>query len=244
MNTHRKFSRNAASSRAIPVWKLIQAVRDDPFIPIDWGKNKPGMQAGEQLESRQQQAAKAVWLEAIDNAIATAIELNSLELHKEKANRVLEPYSYTTQIISSTSWGNFFYQRISCHAQPEMRHIAELMKAARDASTPTKLSLGGVHLPYITADDSSLYDDLDLVKLSVARCARVSYLTHDGVRDVKKDIELHDRLIEDKHWSPFEHVATATPFPGYGGNFGDGWFQYRKTFEEEYIKDTETQGAY
>ena len=35
-NTHRLFSRNSASSRAIPFKKMVQSVLENPFIPIAW----------------------------------------------------------------------------------------------------------------------------------------------------------------------------------------------------------------
>ena len=91
-------------------------------------------------------------------------------------------------------------------------------------------------MPLIQDDELSLPDD-ERCKISVARCARVSYLTHDGKRDYAKDLELYDRLLDggaNGHWSPFEHVATpAADAAERSGNFV-GWEQFRKRFPQEH----------
>jgi thymidylate synthase ThyX len=236
-NTHRAFSRNAASSRAIPIKKVIAAVRSDPAFPVFWGKNQSGMAARRQIETAAQDRAQREWQRALDNALETAERLagSDIDLHKQLVNRILEPFAWITVIVSATEWANFFTQRCHPDAQPEIHHIARAMLDAYRASTPNEVPLGGWHLPLVLPDERTL-DSLTLRKLSVARCARVSYLTHDNVRDVAKDLELYDKLMSggaNGHWSPTEHVATPLDDPReMCANFR-GWKQYRKLFSAE-----------
>ncbi|HEY0798019.1 MAG TPA: FAD-dependent thymidylate synthase [Candidatus Baltobacteraceae bacterium] len=241
MMTHRVFSRNAASSRAIPVKKMIAAVRDDPAMPIWWGKNQSGMAARTEIDAPAQVLAQNEWRAALDNALATAERLSSseIDLHKQLVNRILEPFAWITVIITSTQWSNFFTQRCHPDAQPEIKKIADLLLSAYHASVPRLVLLGDWHTPLIQGDERQL-DAAVRCKLSVARCARVSYLTHEGTRDAAKDIELYDRLLEggaNGHWSPFEHVATPFEHPEmHSGNF-IGWKQYRKRFANENVTE-------
>jgi thymidylate synthase ThyX len=229
-NTHRVFSRNTASSRAIPVKKMIEKVLTDPVFPLDWGKNKAGMSADECLDARAALSAEFCWKRAIENAVVEADYLTDLGVHKQVVNRLLEPFSWTTTIITSTEWENFFSLRCNKNAQPEMQHIAEMLRDVYRHSTPT---LSEYHFPMLQEDEWS-DGTLSLAKqaaLSTARCARVSYLTHEGKRDHEKDLELHDRLIKDQHNSPLEHVARSmTDMELWNGptrgNFY-GWHQYR-----------------
>ncbi len=236
MNTHRMFSRNYASSRAIPVSRRIEMVRQDPVIPMAFGKNRPGMQATEEADDPK--AAESVWVNAIQDAIYWAKELADLGVHKQLANRILEPFTYVTGIITATSWGNFFALRCHPDAQPEMRHIAEMMRDAYYASTPEAKAWGQWHVPLVDFPGQPNVDltDNEAVRCSVARCARVSYNNHDGTApDVLKDLELHDRLLASGHMSPFEHQARPSRF--FSGNFFSGnfygWEQYRKTLPGE-----------
>jgi thymidylate synthase ThyX len=238
MMTHRVFSRNAASSRAVPIKKMIAAVREEPAMPIFWGKNQSGMAAREEIVGEARERAEIAWRRALDNALETAKLLSSSEinLHKQLVNRIIEPFAWITVIITATEWANFFTQRCHSDAQPEIRHIAELMLGAYRASVPRAVGIGEWHLPLIQDDERSLGPEL-LCKLSVARCARVSYLTHEGKRDRQKDIELYERLLgggANGHWSPFEHVAT--PLTGEDAVCGNvrGWKQFRKLFVEEH----------
>lgn len=207
-NTHRAFSRNSASSRAIPVEKQIGKILGDPAWPIEYGSNQPGMQAGEQIPDRDKIIADQIWDEAKQAAIDYALQLNALGVHKQIVNRLIEPFMWHTVIVSSTEWENFFSQRCSPLAQPEIRKVAEAIREAYRQSDPKMLSASQWHTPYIQVEEKDLELD-DRKKISAARCARVSYLTHDGVRDIEKDLELFDRLVsaDPPHWSPLEHVA-------------------------------------
>jgi thymidylate synthase ThyX len=254
-NTHRVFSRNSASSRAIPVKKNIKMVREDPFIPETFAQNKKGMQGDDPLAGWKTLAAKAVWHGAKWAAIGSASLLERLELHKALANRILEPFKWHTIIVTATEWDNFWALRTDPNAQYEIRKPAQMMKALYDASDPWPLQYGDWHLPLVGVEDHlSRLGDWDYwKKVSVGRCARVSYLTHDGRRDPDKDVQLHDMLKSNGHLSPFEHVATPlcsnrdhaidnylgalhvgheAPHGEWSGNFR-GWHQYRKDIPNE-----------
>lgn len=231
-NTHRNFSRNFSSSRAIPIAKILDQVRNDPAIPVEWGKNQAGMQAREHLSEDDQIKAKFLWFVARDEACNTAQLMNDLGLHKQIVNRILEPFQWVHGIVTSTEWDNFFALRDHSDAQPEIRELAKMMKAAYNASKPKKLQLGQWHLPYITEDDRHLTVD-NQKKVSAARCCRVSYMKHDGFRaSLEEDIQLHDRLVtaNPPHMSPVEHQCQCSDGCGWSGNFRQ-WLQYRKELE-------------
>jgi thymidylate synthase ThyX len=228
--THRLFSRNSASSRAIPIKKMIEAVLIDPVIPVEFGKNQSGMQSKVLLQGLELDHARNTWLSARLGAISQVQQLDQIGVHKQLANRILEPWMWITVIVSATEWANFF--RLRCHedAQPEIRFIANMAKELYDSSTPRELDRGQWHMPY--ADDvTHLYTE-NRLKIATGRIARVSYLTHEGKRDITADIELHDRLINSKHWSPFEHCAQVN-LAYMPSNFSAPWLQYRKLFMNE-----------
>ncbi len=229
-NTHRMFSRNASSSRAIPTTRLMQQLREDPVVPVEWGRNKSGMQAHELLDADSAAVAAAEWLRARDAALEHAEALRATGVHKQIVNRVLEPWMWASVIVSSTTYDNFFALRCHADAQPEIKRIADLMREAFGASTPTPRAAGEWHLPFVGPDD----EDLPIEQrkhVSVARCARVSYVTHVGTRDVDADLQLHQRLLDAGHWSPFEHVAVAASDATRFNNFS-GWQAYRHQMEQ------------
>jgi thymidylate synthase ThyX len=262
MMTHRAFSRNASSSRAIPVKKQIQMVVDNPAIPLAFTKNKPGMQGGEALDEAAHFLAVGAWLTARDQAVKQAKALADLEVHKQYANRVLEPFAHITVVCTATDFDNFFALRCHEMAQPEIHELADKMYAAYSSNTPKKLANGEWHLPFVSEIDAALLlsNDLtahrlenfdesvfprqeeQLLKMSVARCARVSYLNHEGKRpSLAEDLQLYDRLVGSApiHASPAEHQAMAVADPNIrSGNFR-GWVQYRKTLPNENIEKFE-----
>jgi hypothetical protein len=238
-NTHRVFSRNSASSRAIPVEKQLARVKDDPSNPISWPCEQPGMQGGVELEGEDLEDAQRLWNDV--RMTTLALLEGYLEdhpekehrLHKSVLNRVLEPFMWHTVIVSATSFDNFFDLRCNPMAQPEIHLAADQMRDAYNRSRPTELRLGQWHLPYIHAEDYRNADLSVLKQVSAARCARVSYLTHDGRRDYEADLQLFARLTtaSPAHASPLEHVATPCECAmTYGkqhfGNF-DGFDQLR-----------------
>lgn len=209
-NTHRVFSRNSASSRAIPALKQIERVLEDPAIPVSWPAEQKGMQGGEELDEGSILAARNVWLRARESAVLDAKSLVRTGLHKSVVNRILEPFMHHTVVVTSTAWENWFALRANPMAQPEIRIAAAMMQAAYAANTPTLIGNNQWHLPYIQGEEYSQHDTQTLVQISSARCARVSYLTQSGVRDHQEDINLYKRLTgaSPMHASPLEHVAT------------------------------------
>ncbi len=228
-NTHRSFSRNSASSRAVPTAKLIERVENDPVVPLEWGRNRAGMSACETLAEEDAQAARGEWLRARDDAAAHARRLLELKVHKQELNRILEPFLWHTVVVTATEWTNFFALRCAENAQPEIRQPALLMREAMARSTPRIVPQGDWHTPLLQ-DDERLLDVETRKRVSAARCARVSYLTHEGTREIEKDLELYERLRSDRHLSPFEHVATPGEDRAFHANFR-GWIQMRAEIE-------------
>jgi thymidylate synthase ThyX len=246
--THRVFSRNASSSRAIPVAKLATAALADMVKPVRWGLNQPGMQAGEQnLTGEALDKANAVWERMARACAKGSAELAELGLHKQWANRPLEWFSNIEVVLTATDWNNFFELRAHPDAQPEIHLLANLMFDAMDKSNPTVRKYGEWHLPYISQEEREKFKTSDLVRFSAARCARVSYLTHDKkVPSPEKDLQLFEALVGSKplHASPTEHQGTPDSLwgvedgvedwdkPKLGGNFR-GWTQFRKLLERD-----------
>ena len=208
---------------------MIERVLQNPAMPVEWGLNRPGMSASEALTPEQAEEARAEWLRARDSAVKHVRNLQKFNVHKQVINRILEPFMWHTVIVTATEWDNFYSLRCAPNAQPEIRVAAELMRDAMNASRPRIVDLGDWHLPLVQDDERDLPIE-QLMKVSAARCARVSYLTHDGKRDIAKDIELCERLLSDRHLSPFEHVATPSDDADFHANFR-GWIQMRAGVE-------------
>ena len=256
--THRVFSRNAASSRAVPTKKKIERIRQDMAMPVEWGVNQKGMQAAGPLPPEEAALAERLWREAGAQALEHAeymigvrchqcgwvfaeadrgketftcscSETVKLDLHKQVANRIIEPWDHITVVLSTTKLANHRKLRTEIDKQtgrplpdPTYFELATKMHAAADASTPYKVLLHDWHLPYVYRDTlidgvtirdmsdedaDAINGDLSVAKkVSVGRCARVSYL-RQGQGDIEENIKLHDRLLVG-HWAPFEHVAT------------------------------------
>lgn len=246
VNTHRSLSKSSGSSRAIPLARTIEAVLTDPAIPVSFPRERAGMQGGAELPIRA--TAEEHWRNAANEAVEHARRLGDLGVHKSVANRLLEPFLWQTAIVTATDWANFWALRLNPLAQPEFHALANAMKAAYDASTPRPLAFGAWHLPYVTGYD---HDEIAghfaplfgsrwvraAQEISAARCARVSYLTHDGQREWRKDLALFHRLKYPGegaiHAGPLEHVCTPVGQTSQEpGNFG-GWQQFRHMVEAE-----------
>lgn len=235
--THRVFSRNASSSRAIPVATLIERVEDTPAMPMSWGRNQRGMQASEEFPESSHQALNGAWLAARDAAVYHAKRLSAMGIHKQIVNRVLEPFAHITVVITGTEWDNFYNLRCHDAAQPEIQALASHIRMAQEASIPVRPSglIGGWHLPYILAEEARQWPVGALLMYSVARCARVSYTNHGTNKiDYEKDAILHDTLVQDGHMSPFEHQARFAIGGATNSNFR-GWVQYRKLIHGEAV---------
>lgn len=236
--THRVFSRNAMSSRAIPVEKVLEQVRTNPAKPSHWGANQKGMQAASEVVDTA--GAQQLWLTAARRAADMAEEMSATGLHKQVVNRILEPFQWMRTIVTATEWDNFFHLRDHPDAQPEFRELAVAMREAMVDSKPVNRGRPGYssdpnawHLPYVYPGERDYYLAAVLPKISAARCARVSYLTHEGKKPrVDEDLELFDRLVgsDPQHASPVEHQAyPAAEKDASSGNFR-GWVQYRQVW--------------
>lgn len=225
--THRLFSRNVSSSRAIPVIKTIEHIKETPVVPEKWGLNRKGMFSVEELDARTSAEATGVWLAAMDAAIEFAEKLSDLGVHKQHANRLLEPFMHVKTILTATDFENFFAQRLAHDAQPEIQELARKMCAALEETRPTVVDPGSWHIPMLLESEQEL-PLKDQLKVSAARCARVSYRGYDTheVSMLGNDIELAQRLRDDAHMSPFEHQAVALAGGHRVANYR-GWMQYR-----------------
>ena len=238
--THRVFSRNASSSRAIPVAKIIEQVRNEPAGPVHWGTNKPGMQAGEELTGTELTIATDEWNRAAKMSAMYAENMMDMGLHKQVANRGMEPYQWMNVVVTSSYWANFFALRTDGDADPTIQFLADLAYKAYNESTPEQLHHEhGIHAPFTTEVEKNEFTRTDLCKISAARCARTSYNNHDGTDpDFKKDLNLYDMLMGGnlKHSSPTEHQAwpKGSVYPeGLNGNLSPDWVQFRKTIRGE-----------
>lgn len=237
-NTHRMLSRNSASSRAIPVEKMLERVKNNPFIPDSWPANGKGMQPAGNLDESTAAFSKEEWLRARDNVVQSVENMLALGVHKQITNRLLEPWLWHTVIVTATDWENFFALRLHKDAQEQLRKTAQAMKEALSQSEPTIKPLHAWHRPLCSDEHELLeagYGEEEINLISIGRCARVSYLTHDGKRDPDADIALAYKLEKSGHMSPFEHVAYArSDHHARCGNFR-GWKQYRKTIPGEEV---------
>ena len=290
MMTHRMFSRNASSSRAVPVDKMIKAVRENTFCPFEFQKAHKGMQGSEYFIGADRQECINLWLESAELALQQAEKMKAKGISKQIINRILEPYQYYTVLItgSKEGWDNFhslrnpsyeweyeegiikakskeeflemFIKRYptngekdlhDCEAVDEhfnpvdssfwrsinkgqaeihMMALAECIYDAMNESTPKQLEVGEWHIPFgDNIDENKIYlecgfkdtnkdEPIDAkwvekrkIEIAVARCARISYETLGDNPEInyEKDINLHDNLLEMKHFSPFEHCAVV-----------------------------------
>lgn len=248
--THRVFSRNARSSRAVPTDKMIAEIMNDPFIPRHWGKNQKGMQASEECNAVIHNTKDTIegsyryredaWLAARNDAVYHAQAFADAGYHKQIVNRLVEPFMWIDTLITSTNWNNFFHLRDHKDAEPHFKDLAQLAKEEFAKSTPRTLKPFQWHLPYITDEEFVEYPQLDdpaveeLKLVSAARCARISYTPFDGNATYEKELERAKLLLGDPvHASPFEHQAM--PDKKANGRWHNkdkhrnlcGWIQHR-----------------
>lgn len=266
MMTHRLFSRNAASSRAIPVSRMIEMVREKPAMPVRFGANQPGMQDNgkehdamltlERTFSAINQDGRGSWKVAALKAADYAEEFNEAGYHKQVCNRLLEPFQYIKAVITFTGRGaNFFGLREHTDADPTIFEAAEVMSEAMVAATPKVLGVGDWHLPYFK--DGAFRKGIDkgleqAKRISASCCAQVSFRKLDNSSE--KADNVFKRLVESKpvHASPTEHMATPlkkgagfrSPYVTHidrdgnpwSGNFRN-WGQMRQVIEGNVIPD-------
>jgi len=263
VNTHRMLSRSYGSSRAIPAEEMLRRVMEESFIPRYWGKNERGMQAktpwGELVQylgngneeeeyysyEKKLGTPEEAWLASRDSAVLFASSFDTAGYHKQLVNRIIEPYSYATGIITATEWDNFFTLRLHPDAQPEFQELAQAMKEAIDGSTPRRLEPGQWHLPFIRKEEQADFNKfawitnkarnwspIDTEKaVSAARCARISFASNQRGKTftIEQDLALYDRLFGPPfHAGPFEHQQTPMQYANYNA-------QYLDLFQKEQV---------
>jgi len=264
--THRMLSKNASSNRAIPLRKMLEEARSDELRaePVYWGAEQKGMEPGGELTGLALDSVRDGWRRAAMYAADRAEYMSLHGLHKSLCNRLLMPFTHANVVISGTEWDNFFGLRLDKAADPTMRALAEAMWRVQGESTPTMLQPGEWHLPFVSEEDQDsvlrvVETDWNVhpsdeewcktcIKVSVARCARVSYESFEtGKRStVEEDLKLYERLVgaQPLHASPAEHQVTPDRemtdgarmvgwrHPEQHGNLV-GWRQYRKMLPGE-----------
>jgi thymidylate synthase ThyX len=250
--THRMFSRNSASSRAIPIAKVVEMVRDNYAEPSHWGKNQPGMQAREELDGFELEAVKELWCGAAFDAARYSEAMAALGAHKQVANRVTEPYQWMKVVLTYTEGNNWFWLRDHTDADPTIHELARKMWEALEASTPFLIHPGEWHVPYVNRmrgtkglmylTEVYIEDDVyetqllaldEALAVSSSCCAQVSYRTLD--LSLSKAQMIYGRLVDSEpvHASPFEHQATPMKFPtGLSKTFS-----YINTSPQEWTQD-------
>lgn len=229
--THRMLSRNAASSRAIPVAKMLERIESSPAMPIHWGKNQPGMQAKEELSGIELEDVKRCWHHTANIACEQAEAASGAGAHKQVVNRLTEPFQFIKVVATATEWDNFFALRRHKDAQPEIQELANCMWEALKQSEPEVLEPGEWHVPYVPTlkfdnskrlycawvkymndkDNTITFQEISketALKISASCAAQVSYRTLDT--SVEKALKIYDVLVNSKpvHASAFEHCAS------------------------------------
>ncbi len=256
-NTHRMFSRNSASSRAIPVEKRIASINFDPFVPEAYGRNQKGMQAADDLSGTDDLRARDVWFGAMGSAVQSAAALAAIGVHKHWANRLIETYAWQTVVVSSTEWTNYDALRDHKAAAPEIQRVTRMMGQARAESKPVLLTVGSWHLPYVSTPDGSIpmadamvasrfastlgiKTSVVLRMMSTGRCAAVSF-NRQETTEAEKAVDIYQRLKASGHMSPFEHPARPMTQFEYenlfnqpelewtGEGHSDGWKEVGRT---------------
>lgn len=249
--THRVFSRNARSSRAVPIHKMLEEVRKTPYVPWHWGKNQKGMQAFEEHneaimitrdryeDNPNYEPANRVeaWLAARDVAADVAESFMEAGYHKQNPNRLLEPFSWIDTLITATQWDNFLWLRQHHDAEPHLQDLANLVAKAIADTDVQNLTVDDWHLPYITEQEIDKFDYSTLLKISAARCARISYKPFNGNSTIQAELDRYNLLVTDEriHASPLEHQAKPDSWgssTNLHGNF-TRWIQHRKLTPNE-----------
>lgn len=264
--THRVFSRNASSSRAIPTKRMLKNMATMPALPAEWRMNEPGMQGFTAAPADIVEKAEAIYARNRQQCIDDMLEIDALGLHKQHSNRLGECHQHIKVVVTATQWANWFGLRNHPAADPTIQALAREMYAAMQSSKPDLILSDDWHLPYVTtADEEHVWDTIKgkplrdndlleiLIKISAARCARVSYNNFDGSKtNVASDLDLYEKLVGDHplHASPTEHQACpdhkhwvdidgeptrSWKSPHLHGNFV-GWCQHRKTLAGENLE--------
>lgn len=236
VNTHNILTKNSSSSRAVPVNNFLETIESMPFIPSFIGKNKSGMQAGEDIsEAERKQAVKLIrnHLKAVGKFVRKLSDKDGLNIHKQISNRYTEPFQYMNTIISGTEWhgqvGNFFKLRNHDAAEPHFHELAKCIQQAYNNSKPEHLLPGEWHLPFIDTqrnDNGELMygitegEDRSFTTLTLDEAKRISASCAAQISYRKGDTSLEkaDRIFKDliesdpAHASPCCHQGTPIDY--------------------------------
>lgn len=193
--THRVFSRNASSSRAVPSVTVQSEVKNDPAIPRKFQENKSGMQGGQELDFGHW---KREWIKASEEV--TQIANRFAGCHKQIVNRITEPFSFINVIVTSTEWDNFFNLRCTDLADPTFEEVALMIREVLQKSTAVEREW---HIPYFNPD---INIEKNLI-VSTTKAAKISYNKDRMECSMEEYEKRHNQLLSDFHLSPFEHCA-------------------------------------
>lgn len=160
INTHRLFSRNAQSSRAVPIAKVIEGIRTNPVTPVYWGSNQAGMVAGNEIDipvklpsnqdsSFKEYARDGAWFYTARDVADLMQAWEDAGYHKQIVNRIGEAFTFVRGVITATEFDNFFHLRIHPAADPFIQELARCMWEALQASEAEVLYEGEWHTPYV-----------------------------------------------------------------------------------------------
>ena len=228
-NTHNALSKNASSSRAIPVAKMLEQVRNSPAMPVRFGKKNRGMQDAGGHDGlvgvynhvyQGECTAEDAWAYAAQSAAMFAEAFDKAGYAKQICNRLIEPFQMMKVVMTATELNNFIWLRDHSAADPTIQPLAKAIKQAKEDSAPVVLKPGDWHVPYFNgahgsgcwvecADTDSLEDAL---AISASCCAQVSFRSLDDTiekaRGVVEKLNLGGKDGEPVHASPLEHQAS------------------------------------
>ena len=245
-NTHNALSKNASSSRAIPVSKMIGQVRNSPAMPVRFGKKNKGMQdAGEHTDMVFKYSGyegctihytpEEAWEEAAKEAAEWADAFDEAGYAKQICNRLIEPFQMMKVVMTATELNNFIWLRDHPAADPTIEALAKAIKVAKDVSTHVVLKPGEWHVPYYScgywSEEENGKDHLgislqDALTISASCCAQVSFRSLDDsiekAYSVVQKLNLGGVDSEPVHASPLEHQATPMMYDSFC-DIENGW---------------------
>jgi hypothetical protein len=209
-NKHGSIRSNTSSSRAIPVVRATEIIDDAPYIPPVLYKNRKGMSGKEKLEGEGFDQAQAIIREIYEFTKKKVLELEVLKVHKQHANRYLEPFSMVKVIAtgSSVGWRHLLDMRSDIEqVQPEFVVLANAIKAALlpYANGKKHARTSKFHVPWFDGPEGTEPTMHDVL-YACGRAARTSYMREDVSTDFMEKLQ---GLWDDKHLTPFEHVLYA-----------------------------------
>lgn len=209
LNTHRMFSRNSASSRAIPFKKMLASVWNNPFIPIAWQKDHSGMQGNEYFTNKVQIfLLRNLWLLARTLAVVLAWTLSKVGLTKQLCNRLLEPFMWHTVIITATEWENFFALRSPIYLP--VGNANETFRSKRDARKRFANELEGVDWLLVNKGQAEIH----MMALAEAMWDAYNKSTPKNLKQGEWHIPFEDQIQEPRIWSLMsEKFGSDMPQP-------------------------------